>query len=147
MNKCIFIGRITADPELKQTPSNISVCRFTVAVDRPYQKDKEKEADFIPCTAWRNTAEFLAKYFSKGSPILIEGSMRNNNYTDKDGVKHYAMDCLIDKVEFLPKNSDGGTSPSQQSKQQASDNSAAIADAIGDLGDFEEILRNGDVPF
>jgi len=147
MNKCIFIGRITADPELKQTPSNISVCRFTVAVDRPYQKDKEKETDFIPCTAWRNTAEFLAKYFPKGSPILIEGSMRNNNYTDKDGVKHYTMDCLIDKVDFLPKNSDGGTSPSQQSKQQASDNSAAIADAIGDLGDFEEILSNGDVPF
>lgn len=147
MNKCIFIGRLTADPELRQTSSNIAICRITIAVDRPYQKDKEKEADFITCTAWRNTAEFLAKYFSKGSPILIEGSMRNNNYTDANGVKHYGMDCLVDKVEFLPKNSDGGTSPSQQAKQQASDNSATIADVIGDLGDFEEILSNGDVPF
>lgn len=143
MNKCIFIGRLVADPELRQTSSNIAICRTTIAVDRPYQKDKEKEADFITCTAWRNTAEFLTKYFSKGSPILIEGSVRNNNYTDANNVKHYGMDCLVDKVEFLPKNGDGGTAPSQQ----ASDNSAAIVDAIGDLGDFEEILSNGNVPF
>lgn len=147
MNKCIFIGRLTADPELRQTQSSISVCRITIAVDRPYQKDKkEKEADFITCTAWRGTADFLAKYFSKGSPVLIEGSMRNNNYTDANDVKHYGMDCLVDKVEFLPKSGDG-QGASQQEKQQASDNSAAIADAIGDLGDFEEILSNGDVPF
>lgn len=102
VNKVILIGRLTADPELRQTQSGISSCRFTVAVNRPYKsKDSnENEADFINVIAWRQTAEFVSRYFSKGKMIIVEGSLRNNNYTDQNGVKHYSMNVLADNVSF-----------------------------------------------
>ena len=105
-------GRLTADPELKTTQSGISNCRICIAVNRPYQKDKEQEADFINVVAWRQTAEFICKYFQKGSPITVIGSMRNNNYTDSNGVKHYAMDVQADNVGFAIKNSSDNVSAS-----------------------------------
>lgn len=134
MNHVIITGRLTSDPELRQTPSNVSVTRFTVAVNRPYSKDKEQEADFINCTAWRGTAEFVTKYFKKGDPIEVSGALRNNNYTDSNGVKHYTSEVLVNDVGFT------------QSKKSGN-NSAANETDIGDLGDFEEILNDGDVPF
>lgn len=100
MNKVILFGRLTHDPEFRQTQSQIPVVRFTVAVDRPKQKDKEKESDFVECEGWRSTAEFISRYFSKGSAIVVEGQLRNNNYTDSNGVKHYKMKVLVDNVEF-----------------------------------------------
>lgn len=100
MNKVILIGRLTADPDYRQTPQGTSTCRFTVAVNRPYQKDRQQEADFISCQAWKNTADFVSRYFSKGKPIVVEGSLRNNNYTDKNGVKQSKMDVLVTGVEF-----------------------------------------------
>ena len=101
MNKVILNGRLTADPDYRQTQNGTAVCRFTVAVNRPYQKDKEQqEADFISCQAWRGTADFVSRYFSKGKPIIVEGSLRNNNYTDQNGVKHYSMEVLVSNVEF-----------------------------------------------
>lgn len=100
MNKVILMGRLTANPDYRQTPNGVSVCRFNIAVDRPYQKDKEKEADFISCQAWKNTADFVQRYFVKGKPIIVEGSLRNNNYTDKNGVNHYGMDVLVSNVSF-----------------------------------------------
>mgnify|MGYP002528222242 CR=1 FL=1 len=100
MNKVILIGRLTANPEYKQTSQGTPTCRFTVAVNRPYQKDKQQESDFITCQAWRNTADFVSRYFSKGKPIIVEGSLRNNNYTDKNGINHYGIDVLVESVEF-----------------------------------------------
>lgn len=147
MNKVILIGRLCADPELRQTTSGISVCRFRIAVNRPRRKDAEQEADFIGCTAWRQTADFVARYFSKGSKIVVEGSLRNNDYTDNNNVKHYGMDVLVDSVEFgESKSASSGSAPQQQN---AAPRPAAPADeplSIGDLGEFEEIL-GGDVPF
>lgn len=99
MNIVIIHGRLTRDPEFRQTQSQIPVCRFTVAVDR-FTKDKEKAADFIDCTAWRQTAEFISRYFTKGSAIIVEGSLHNNNYTDNNGVKHYSMNVLAERVHF-----------------------------------------------
>ena len=102
INTVILMGRITADPEIKTTSSGISFCKFTVAVDRKFA-DKttgERQADFISCVAWRQTAEFINKYFSKGRMIIIEGSLQNNNYTDKNGVKHYSYDVVADNVSF-----------------------------------------------
>lgn len=99
MNIVIIHGRLTRDPEFRQTQSQIPVCRFTVAVDR-FTKDKEKAADFIDCTAWRQTAEFVSRYFTKGSAIIVEGSLHNNNYTDNNGVKHYSMNVLAERVLF-----------------------------------------------
>lgn len=100
MNKVLLIGRLTADPDYRQTPQGTPTCRFTVAINRPYQKDKQQECDYISCQAWRNTADFVSRYFSKGKPIVVEGSLRNNNYTDKNGVKQSRIDVLVTSVEF-----------------------------------------------
>ena len=85
LNKVILMGRLTADPELRQTPSGVSSCRFSVAVNRNYTSKEtgERQTDFINVVAWRNTAEFVSRYFSKGKMIIVEGSLRNNNYTDQ----------------------------------------------------------------
>ena len=102
INTAILMGRLTADPDSAQTQSGTAYCRFTVAVDRKFA-DKttgERQADFISCVAWGKTAEFVSKYFSKGKMIIIEGSLRNNNYTDKNGVKHYSYDVVADNVSF-----------------------------------------------
>lgn len=149
LNKVILMGRLVRDPELNQTTNGIAVCRFTVAVNRPYQKDKEQQADFINVTAWRGTAEFVSKYFNKGSMIIVEGKLQNNDYTDKEGVKHYSMQVVADNVNF-----GGGKS---DNTSQAETNSNAIAQTVegtsdspigvGDLSEFEEILSDGDAPF
>ena len=136
MNKVILKGRLIADPELRQTPNNISVTKFTVAVDRYAKAGEEKKADFISCVAWRQTAEFVSKYFSKGKEILLIGSLQTGSY-EKDGVKHYTTDVLVDNVEFC-----GSKSSSSGESENKSDSVN-----IGDLGDFEEILSDGDVPF
>lgn len=152
MNKVILIGRLCADPEFRQTTSGIPVCRFRIAVNRPKQKDKEQQADFINCTAWRSTAEFIARYFSKGSKIVVEGQLRNNDYTDQNNVKHFSMDVLVDGVEFgESKGSDGGYQQQSAPAQQTQAPRAAVPESepldIGDLGEFEEILSDGEVPF
>lgn len=157
LNKVIIMGRLTADPELRQTQSGIANCRFSVAVDRPYQKDKEKQADFIRVTAWRQTAEFVSRYFSKGKMIIVEGSLRNNDYTDANGVKHYSMDVQADNVMFgESKNSaaqggsySGEPTFQQPAYQQAPAQSQPAPESIqlGNLNDFEEILSDGEVPF
>ena len=150
MNKVILIGRLCADPEFRQTTSGIAVCRIRIAVNRPKQKDKEQQADFINCTAWRSTAEFIARYFTKGQKIIVEGSLRNNDYTDNNGVKHYSMDVLVDGVEFGESKGTGGSSQPQNNYTPATQPQAAPAQQsldLGDLGEFEEILSDGEVPF
>ena len=151
MNKVILIGRLCADPEFRQTTSGIAVCRIRIAVDRPKQKDQERQADFIGCTAWRSTAEFISRYFTKGQKIIVEGSLRNNDYTDNNGVKHYSMDVMIQNVEFGESKGTGGESQPQTYQQQpAAPRPAAPAEeplSLGDLGEFEEILSDGEVPF
>lgn len=101
MNKVMIMGRLTADPELRQTQSGIPVCTFTVAVDRKYSKDPaEKKADFFRVVAWRSNAEFVSRYFVKGKPILVEGRLQNDDYTDNNGVKHYSSSIVADSVSF-----------------------------------------------
>lgn len=137
MNKVILMGRLTADPELRKTQSGVSCCRFTVAVDRPFA-DKatgKREADFISCTAWKQTAEFVSRYFSKGKMIALSGSLRTGSYTDRNhsDVTHYTTEAFVDSVEFCGDKSDKpSTNP---------DN------AYSDLSQFEEVLSDGDVPF
>lgn len=160
LNKVIIMGRLCADPEMRQTTSNIPVCRIRVAVNRPKQKDKEQQADFINVQCWRATAEFVARYFSKGKMIIVEGCLRNNNYTDQNGVKHYSMDVLAQNVAFgESKGSSEGGQPAQQPQQQTSQQQTkfgavqAPADnglqqhVMEDLDGFEEILSDGEVPF
>ena len=88
LNKVIIMGRLTADLELKQTPSGVSVLSFNIAVERSYSKQgEEKQVDFINCVAWRQQAEFISKYFSKGRMIALEGNLRTRTYDDKNGTK------------------------------------------------------------
>ncbi len=160
LNKVILMGRLTADPELRQTPSGVSSCRFSVAVDRPYKSRDtgERQTDFIRVTAWRQQAEFVSRYFSKGRMIIVEGSLRNNDYTDQNGVKHYSMDVQADNVSFgeskaaSTANSEGITNntfrqPQQTQQAPAQSQPAEETVSLGDLGDFEEILSDGEVPF
>lgn len=97
MNSTKCTGRLTADVELKSTPSGVSVCQFTIAVKRPHVKDT---TDFFRCVAWRNTAEFIAKYFGKGKMILIEGYLTTREWDDQNGVKRYATEIVVDNAEF-----------------------------------------------
>lgn len=109
INCAIIMGRLTADPELKTTNSGLSVTRFTVAVDRQYQKDKEKKADFINVVAWRQTAEFVSRYFSKGSMIAVQGSIQTRKYTDRNGNNRTSFEIVADNVSFCGSKSDGGS--------------------------------------
>lgn len=168
MNNVILMGRLTADPELRQTQSGISSCRFTIAVNRKFKnKDTDQyDADFISCVAWRQTAEFVSRYFSKGSMICVSGSLRTGSYTDKNhsDVTHYTTDVFVDGVEFTGEKKQQGTSNNQQPQQQrpqqqqqqpapqytphnALEAGQPEAMSYSNLSDFEEILSDGDVPF
>lgn len=113
LNKAIMMGRLTHDPECRQTPAGIPCCRFSIAINRKKQKDGPQETDYVECVAWRSTAEFVGRYFSKGSMIIIDGELRNNNYTDNNGVKHYKMEVLCNEVSFgeSKKAADGQQDP------------------------------------
>ena len=101
MNKVILTGRLVRDPEDKMTVGGTSVCEFVIAVDRPFRKGAEKETDFIGCIAWRATAEFVVKHFHKGSPILVEGRMQNDKWTDKEGKIRDKWRVTVDNVDFF----------------------------------------------
>lgn len=100
INSVIIMGRMTKDPELKTTQSGLSVISFTVAVDRKYQKGGERQADFLNVVAWRQTAEFVEKYFHKGSMIAVQGSIQTRKYEDKNGNNRTAVEIVADNVSF-----------------------------------------------
>lgn len=110
-NKTILGGRLTATPELKTTPNGVTVCSFTVAVNR--NGAKEQTADFIDCVAWRTTAEFVSKYFTKGSSICVVGSIQTRSYTDKDGNKRKVTEINVDEVRFVDGKNDNVSAPGQ----------------------------------
>ena len=100
-NKIIIMGRICNDLEVKTTPSGVPVLSFSVAVDRNYQADKQnKVTDFFPCVAWRNEADFIARYFGKGRMILVEGELQNRKYTDKSGTERQITEIIVDRATF-----------------------------------------------
>ena len=100
LNKVILIGRLTADPELKQTGSGVAVTSFTLAVDRKQSKGTEKKADFITIVAWRQSAEFICKYFRKGSAIIVLGELQTRSWDDSNGKKHYSTEVVASEVSF-----------------------------------------------
>ncbi|MDE7105348.1 MAG: single-stranded DNA-binding protein [Ruminococcus sp.] len=143
MNKVILMGRLTADPELRQSQNGVSVCRFTVAVNRRFKNaNGEYDADFLSCTAWRQTAEFISRYFNKGSMIAIEGTLRTGSYQDKNhpDVTHYTTDILVENVEFTGSKSENTTNSQAQSVVQK-------AGSLGIPSDFEELISDEEVPF
>ena len=102
MNNLTMLGRIANDLELKQTTDGVSVTNFTLAVDR--RTAKEKTTDWIDCVAWRGTAEFICRYFQKGAPIIVTGSLQSRSWEDKEGKKRKAVEVLIENAEFVPGN-------------------------------------------
>ena len=157
-NNVHIMGRLTADPELKQTASGISTCRFTVAVDRARSgQNGERQADFISVVAWRQTAEFVARYFSKGKMIAIEGELRTGSYADKryPDVKHFITEVYASSVAFC------GDKASSQSNENANytnngymtgNNTANASNTqnsalAGDMSDFEEVISDSELPF
>lgn len=113
MNKCLFIGRMTKNPDLSYTTQNTAFSRFTLAVDRPIKREGQPTADFISCVAFGKTAETIAKYLVKGSKIAIEGRWSTGSYTNQNGNKVYTNDCTVERMEFVESKKDGNTSTTQ----------------------------------
>jgi single-strand DNA-binding protein len=134
LNKTILLGRITQDLELKQTPSGVSVLSFTVAVDRNYAKQgEERQTDFISCVAWKQTAEFISRYFGKGRMIALEGQLRTRTYEDKNGVKHYVTEVYVDNASFT----------GESKKDHVHNN----PETSYNEKDYEDVLSDDAIPF
>lgn len=144
INTVALMGRLTADPELKHTPNGVAVVSFCIAVNRRF---KDQQADFINCVAWRQTAEFICKYFVKGQMIGLEGSIQTRNYTDQDGNKRNVTEVLVENANFCEsKKSDSNSQPSPSAAAPAA---AAPSPGYfsGSSEDFEEITPDDDLPF
>lgn len=146
MNVVCLLGRLTATPELKTTQSGVSVTSFSVAVDRTYQpKGAERQTDFINCVAWRNTADFICRYFQKGQRIALQGSLQSRSYTDKSGNNRTVFEVVIDNAFFA--ESKGNSAPRTDSQSMPSYSEAAPAFSTAGSNDFEEIVGDDDLPF
>lgn len=137
-NLVVLTGRLTADPELKTTPNGISVTSFSIAVDRRYRSSEERQTDFINIVAWRQSAEFITKYFKKGNLIGIEGSIQTRRYQDKNGNNRTAFEVVANNVQFVESKRDS----SSQGAETASFSNADVND-FADLGD----AGDDDLPF
>jgi len=144
MNSIIIKGRLTKDPELRYTQSDTAVCTVNVAVDRPYSKDKE--TDFFTVVFWRQTAEFVSKYFSKGQEILVQGEMQSRKYEDKEGNNRIAWEIKADRVEFCGSKGQGEENASAPATKGKSTKKAPppTAENESDSGEAED---DGELPF
>lgn len=127
MNKAILMGRLTRDPEMRTTSGNVSVCTFTLAIDRRFKSaNGEKQADFIQIVAWRQQAEFCAKYFRKGSRMLVTGSIQSRSWDDTEGKRHSVTEVIADDIEFVDtKKSEGGYDNAPSTNQPAAQPAAS----------------------
>ena len=128
MNKATLIGRFAADPELRQTGSGVAVTSFTLAVDRPYTKGSDRQTDWIDIVAWRNTAEFVCKYFRKGDAIIVEGTIQTRSWEDKNGQKRKAVEIVAENVEFPPR-----------ARTEVKTENGSIADDTEDFTEMEDL--------
>lgn len=142
LNKVVLAGKLTADPELRQTQSGISVLRFTVAVNRRYSgksadgQPAQQQADFITCVAWRQSAEFISRYFHKGSSICVTGSIQTSSWQDQNGQKRYATEVIVDDAMFVDSK---GDSSSQGSYTPDAYSAPSFSSGAGDAPKFEEV--------
>lgn len=135
MNKAIIMGRLTRDPELKYTQSNVAVVSFIVAVDRAFKpKDGERETDFINCVAWRQSAEFLARWFTKGRMIAVSGSLQTRKYTDRDGNQRNVTEIVAEDVYFCGDRGERSEAAESRFEQPTG-------------GDFADIEDDDELPF
>mgnify|MGYP000066629454 CR=1 FL=1 len=153
LNRVVLMGRITHDLEVKHTQSGIAVLTFTVAVDRGYKKEGEEQpqTDFIRCVAYRQRGIFISEYFAKGRMIALEGHLQTRTYDDKNEVKHYVAEVIVDKVSFTgePKKEVEATNTYEPANQSVSENNSSkgYTDDIGDINDFEVVISDDGTPF
>ena len=137
LNKVILMGRITADPELKHTPSNVAVCSFSLAVNRRFNRN---ETDFIDIVAWRQQAEFISKYFTKGQQMVVCGALQTRTWEDKNGNKRKSVEVVVDEVHFADsKRTAGNTSP----REEALPFDFSAGNAFSEIEDEDD----GNLPF
>lgn len=145
INNVVLLGRIVANPELKQTPNGNSVVNFTLAVDRSYCKaGTQRQCDFLDCVAWKGTGEFISKYFRKGQLIAVTGSIQTRNYTDKEGNKHKAFEILVNSASFCESKK---SSDSANSNPYPAGDKPAPQCADEKSGDFGKVPIEDDLPF
>ena len=147
INMVALMGRLTFEPELRTTPSGVSVIRFQVACDRNYQRSgQDRQADFIDCVAWRQTAEFISRYFHKGSMIAVEGTIQTSNFTDKNGAKRKQIEVLANNVSFCGGKAENGVQGTQGAQNEQYTKGGM--DINPGTSDFEEIVDDDDdLPF
>ncbi len=143
-NHVILTGRLTHTPELRQTPLGVFVCKFSVAVQRKYNKNKpEQETDFIEIEAWRGTAEFVSKYFDKGDMIDITGRLKTYRWKDDNDTTHFGTSVLVESVEFAPTNN---RKPAENNPDTPIAAETAVQDIPAEFEEFEEIA-DSDLPY
>lgn len=171
LNSVNLIGRFTRDPELRSTPSGVSTCSFTIAVDRNFvRQGEERKADFISCVAWRQTAELISRFFKKGNLIALEGSIQTRTWDDNEGKRHYVTEVVVDRVHFIESRAareahngggydgggyDGGYGGQQggygggySGGQQSAPQPSSYESSYGGLGDpISPIGTEDDLPF
>ena len=146
INNVVLMGRLVATPELRSTGTGVSVASFRLAVDRDFAKaGEQRQADFIDCVAWRGTAEFITRYFQKGSMIAITGRIQTSNYEDKNGNKRTRVDVVVDNASFCGSKAESGTTGGYSAP--AAPAAPAPSFTSGNGSDFEEISEDDDLPF
>ena len=150
LNKVVLAGRLTGDPELKQTPSGVSVVRFSVAINRRFAskngEQAEQQADFINVVAWRSTAEFVSKYFRKGSAICLTGSIQTRTWQDQQGQKRYSTEVVADEVNFVDSRNESGNIQGAYAPD-AYGSAPSYSSNAGSAPNFEEHNTDDDLPF
>ena len=150
LNKVVLCGRLTADPELKQTQSGIAVVTFTLAVNRRFQArtndaQQAQQADFITLVAWRQTAEFIAKFFKKGSALCVTGSIQTRSWQDNQGQRRYATEVVVDEAMFVDSRTEGGAAGGYTPDAYSA--APAYASPAMAAPNFEELKTDDDLPF
>ena len=150
LNKVVLCGRLTADPELKQTQSGINVTTFTLAVHRRFQsrsadQAQAQQADFITLVAWRQTAEFISKYFKKGSALCVTGSLQSRSWQDPQGNRRYATEVVVDEAMFVDSRNENGAAPTGYTPDAYT--APSFSTPAGAAPNFEEMKAEDDLPF
>ena len=146
MNVVVLVGRLTDNPELRKTSSDISVTRFSIAVDRPFKNGEEKQANFINIVAWRQTAEFISKYFRKGSALCVTGSIQTRSWQDQQGQKRYATDVVVDEAMFVDSRNESAGAQGNY-VPDAYNATPSFSSNQGAAPNFEELNTDDDLPF
>ena len=151
LNKVVLCGRLTADPELKQTQSGIPVVTFTLAVNRRFQSRSNdaaggQQADFISLVAWRQTAEFISKYFKKGSALCVTGSIQTRSWQDQQGQRRYATEVVVDEAMFVDSRNESGNVGGYTPDAYAA-SAPSFSTPVAEAPNFEELKADDDLPF